>query len=181
MTVGAHDNRETFLWHDQATNLTEVIIQAHNPNVTRLAGVIARKAGPELAAIGGSLNRLRDGQFALATKFDIRELCDQHVVSYRHINRGTIERPYYEVEWFSFAFPVACDLRVEPNERVLIDLLSALVPLVVKGPAAPVAFKPQQLFEIKTRLKSNEPAALIAKSYNVETDAILEIKRTMAA
>jgi hypothetical protein len=178
MTV---DTREKFLWGDQATSLTEVIIQQNNPNVTALAKVLARKAGTELCSIGGSLNRLRDGRFDLATKFDMRELCDQHVVSYRHVNRGTTARARYEVEWFSFAFPVAADLNKEPNERVLIDLLNALVPLVVKGPSAPVAFKPQQLFEIRTRLKQSEPAAQIAKSYNVEPEAILEVKRTMTA
>jgi hypothetical protein len=182
MTDGTHaDGRDIFIWHDQATDVTQVLVQERNPNVTRLAGVLARKTITELANIGGNLNRLHDGQFCLATKHDMLELCTRHVVSFRHANVGTIERPRYEVEWFSFAFPVVSDLRVEPNERVLIDLLTALLPLVARGPSAPAAFKPQQLSEIQRRLKSNEPAERIAKTYNCEVDAILEIKRAMAA
>jgi hypothetical protein len=105
------------------------------------------------------------------------ELCTRDIVSYRYVNRGTHDQPEWDVEWFSFAFPVSCDLNKEPNERVLVDLLTVLLPSVARGPSAPVAFKPQQLSEIKIRLKNNEPAAVIAKSYNVEPDAIVAIKK----
>jgi hypothetical protein len=97
----------------------------------------------------------------------------------RLVDRGTADEPRWEVEDYALAFPpmgTKYDLK-GPNERTLINLIEALVPLVVKAPRQPVAFKPQQLHEIKLRLKSGEPAYIIARSYNVELDVIQELER----
>jgi hypothetical protein len=69
------------------------------------------------------------------------------------------------------------DLNRGPNERTLLDLIEALVPLVAKAPMPPKELQPQQLQEIKTRLRSGEPGYLVARAYNVELDVIQEMER----
>jgi hypothetical protein len=41
------------------------------------------------------------------------------------------------VEYFDFDFPPGANLAAEPNERVLIDMLTALLELVAEGPRKP--------------------------------------------
>jgi hypothetical protein len=87
------DGREVLLWHDLRDNVSAILVQEHNPNVARLAQTLGKTAGPELANIGGNLNRLRNGQFAIATKHDMLELCTRDIVSYRYVNHGTNDQP----------------------------------------------------------------------------------------
>jgi hypothetical protein len=166
----APDTRDVFIWHGRD----------RDEDLNRLASVIARKAINELFNEDGHLVHLHGGRLIAVNKEDMREIVNRHVRTLRLVDRGTADAPQLEVEYFSLAFPIAgskYDLNRGPNERTLIDLIDALVPLVARAPRAPVEFKPQQLHEIKLRLKSGEPAYIIARSYGVELDVIQEMER----
>jgi hypothetical protein len=164
----APDNREIFIW------------RRRDDDMDRLVAVIAAKAVTELFNLDGCLVRLQDGQFIMVGKEAMRAIVTRHIQSLHLVNRGTSDEPKWEAEYFSFEFPVTgstYDLNRGPNEKTLINLIEAIVPLVAKAPGQPVELKPQQLQEIQARLRSGEPAPQIAASYRVEVDAIRELAR----
>jgi hypothetical protein len=168
MDQKAPDTREVFVWHGR------------DDDESRLTAVLARTAMAELFNVDGQLHRLHRGQLIPVHKQAMQEIVTQHVKTLRLVDRGTTDAPQWEVEFYAFEFPVAgskYDLNRGPNVRTLINLIEALVPHVAKAPRQPVAFKPQQLHEIKLRLKSGEPAYRIAASYGVELDQIQDLER----
>jgi hypothetical protein len=171
MNEKAPDSREVFVWYGRD----------RDEDLNRLTSVIARAAITELFNVDGQLHRLHDRQCIPVNKQAMQEIVTRHVKSIRPVNRGTTDESRWEIEYFSFEFPLAgskYDLNRGPNEKTLIDLIDALVPHVAKAPRQPVEFKPQQLQEIRTRLRSGEPAYIIARSYGVELDVIQEMERS---
>jgi hypothetical protein len=168
-TKQAVDTREVFVWHGAN----------RDDDLARLISLLAPKVLCELFSEEGKLVQLRDGQFVRVIKEDMREIVNRHIRTLRLINQGTADEPNWEVKLYSFEFPLAGSKNdlTGPNERTLVDLIDALVPLVAKAPSQPRQLRPQQLSEIKMRLASNEPAPRIAASYNVEVDVIREIAR----
>jgi hypothetical protein len=167
MNEKASDTREVFIWHGR------------DDDQSRLTAVIARNAITELFNEDGQLVRLHAGRLVPVNKQAMHEIVTKHVRSMRLVNRGTDSEPQWEADFYTLEFPptgTKYDLK-GPNERVLINLIDALVPHVAKTPRRPVKFKPQQLDEIKIRLKSGEPAYIIARSYGVELDVIQELER----
>jgi hypothetical protein len=168
MNEKAPETREVFVWYGR------------DGDQSRLTAVIARRAITELFNEDGQLVRLHAGRLVPVNKEDMREIITRHVKTLRPVNRGTDSEPQWEVDFYSFGFPPAGtknDTNRGLNEKVLIDLIEALVPHVAKTPRRPVEFKQQQLSEIRTRLKSGEPAYIIARSYGVELDVIQEMER----
>jgi hypothetical protein len=163
----APDTREVFVWFGR------------DDDESRLTAVIARTAIAELFNVDRQLHRLHRGQLIPVHKQMMQEIVTQHVKTLRLVDRGTADEARWEVEFYAFEFPpmgTKYDLK-GPNERVLVNMIDALVPLVAKAPRQPVEFKPQQLQEIRTRLRSGEPAYIVARSYNVEVDVIQEMER----
>ena len=119
----------------------------------RLAEAVAEKAGAELFTWNGTLVWLNDGQFVPANKNILREVIARHIVSIRWVNRGTVDMPRWEGEYYPFDFPPGADTSKEPDERVLISLMNDLVLRVAKGPIEPFRLTPQQRLEISARLK----------------------------
>jgi hypothetical protein len=164
----ATDTREIFIWFGRGND------------TTRLTAVIAARAITEIFSEEGRLVRLQDGRFVPITKEGMQEIVTRHIKTVRPVNRGTTDEPRWEIEYAPLEFPLAgskYDLR-GPNEKTLIDLIDALVALVARVPRRPPEFKPRQLQEIRTRLKSGEPAYIIARSYGVELDVIQEMERS---
>jgi hypothetical protein len=167
----APDDREIFIWRSSDTA---------EDNLKRLTAVIARTAAAEIFNADGNLHRLHDGRLVRVVKDDMREIVNRHIRTIRLVERGTADAPKLEVEFYSFEFPISgskFDLNKGPNEKTLLELIEALVPLVARAPRAPVEFRPQQLAEIKLRLKSGEPAYIVARAYGVEVDVIQEMER----
>jgi hypothetical protein len=161
------DTYELFVWHRYATD-----------NLARLTAVLAPKILGKLANVEGELCRLRDGIPAPIKKEDMREIMNRFIRTPKVVDRGTAAEPDVEMTFETFKFPMAGakhDLGFEPNDRVLVDLIGALLPHVACAPRRPLALKPQQLEMIKLRLKSGEPAYLIADSFHASIDQIKEI------
>jgi hypothetical protein len=168
MNEKAPDTREVFLW------------RGRDDDLTRLTEVVAAKTKTELFNEDGQLVRLHGGRLVPVNKEGMREIVTRHVKTLRPVNRGTDSEPHWEVDFYSFGFPpvgTKNDVNRGLNEKALIDLIDALVPHVAKTPRRPVEFKPQQLQEIRTRLRSGEPAYIVARSYGVELDVIQEMER----
>jgi hypothetical protein len=66
-------------------------------------------------------------------------------------------------------------LSKKPNERVLIDMIAALVGRVVKGPSTPREVPRELRQAVRDRLRMAEPAARIAQAYGVDVDTIKRV------
>jgi hypothetical protein len=53
------------------------------------------------------------------------------------------------------------------QETTLLEIIDALVPMVAKAPMPPREIRPQHMEQIIERLRAGEPAAMIAKSFNI--------------
>jgi hypothetical protein len=62
-----------------------------------------------------------------------------------------------------------------PDENVLTNLINMLVPRVIKTAGPRTNLRPQQLREVRMRLKEGEPISRIANSYGVEIETIRAI------
>lgn len=93
------------------------------------------------------------------------------------VNHGTADKPEYEREYFLFNFPIAADTRKEPDEKILIDMIAALVGRVVRGPSTPRALPKHQQQAARDRLRTGEPAYLIAAAYGVDAATIEQLAR----
>jgi len=105
--------------------------------------------------LNGILVHLGEGRVIPVNRNVLRDLITRHIASVRLVNRGDGK---WEVEYYSFEFPLAADTSKEPNERVLIDMIAALLGRVVKGSSDPLRLLPQH-----HRLKIGEPQASIAR------------------
>jgi hypothetical protein len=72
--------------------------------------------------------------------------------------------------------PLEADSSKEPNKRILIDMIAALVLRVAKGPSAPHRLSEQQQQEVRARLKEGEPGVL-SRGYGVDVETIGRLVR----
>jgi hypothetical protein len=163
------DTREIFLWHGR------------NPDedAKRLTAAVAAKTAGELFRVDGSVNHIRDGNFVMVNKYTMAEIVARHIRTCRLVNRGTDAEPKWEVEFYAFAFPASGNLAQGPNEKTLIDMMTALVPLVASGPTRAHDFSAHDLREIQMRLKQGDPPRLLARKFGCEIDTIRAIDREM--
>jgi hypothetical protein len=142
--------------------------------VKRLASVIATKMARVLFSQNGVLSHLRDGRLLRVNREDMRVFVTEHVKTMRLVDHGA----GYEIEEHSLNFPPAGsrdDLDRKPNEKTLDRLIEVLALRVAKAPRQPLVLRPQQLQEMHTRLKSGEPAYLIARAFHTDVEEIQEI------
>jgi hypothetical protein len=168
MTDRSPDDREIFLWRTRR-DPTE--------NVNQLATVVATRAICELFNVRGILNQLKDGRLDPVDRDAMRGIVGKHIRTFALINRGSADEPKFEIEFFPLQFaPIGSEgAMYGPDERVLSDLIEALTPMVARTAGPRTSLRPQQLQEIRMRLKQGEPAARIAQSYNVEAETIRQI------
>jgi hypothetical protein len=150
------DGRTVFLWHGPE-------------DINRLTAVVAQAAVTELFNVNRELVWLNGSKPVAVNKDILRTIIARHIVSLRLVSRGEfgLEREFYE-----FDFPLVADTKKEPNERVLIDMIPALVLQVAKGAQEPLTLTPQRQLEVRNRLRTGEPHASIAASYGVDADTI---------
>jgi hypothetical protein len=67
------------------------------------------------------------------------------------------------------------DTSEQPDQRVVLNLINALVALVAKGPMQPRVLTPQQLREVYARIKIGESKENIARAYNVDVAVIRQL------
>src|SRR5262245_54448333 len=161
----APDGRRLHLWHGQ--DLDE--------DTSRLAEAIAEATRTELFNVNGSLFWLTEGRLVAVGKDVLREIIRKHVVSLRLVNRGSTNAPLWEVEYFEFDFPIAADARERPNQQVLLNIGTALLALVAKGPREERKLSSQQQREIRQRIGMGEPRDNIARAYNVDIAVIRQL------
>ena len=122
-----------------------------------------------------SLFRLTGGRLIAVNKDVLRDIIARHIVSLRLVNRTSTNDPHWEIENFSFEFPIVADTSEQPDQRVLLDLIEALVLRAAKGPSEPRLLNPQQLREVRDRIKMGEPKDRIARAYNVDVSVIRQL------
>ena len=105
----------------------------------------------------------------------LRDIIARHIVSLRLVNRASTNAPVWEIEKFQFDFPVVADTSEQPDQRVILNLINALVSLVAKGPMEPRVLTTQQLREVRDRIKIGEPKEAIARAYNVDVATIRQL------
>jgi hypothetical protein len=127
---------------------------------------------PLSSELNGILVHLGEGRVIPVNRNVLRDLITRHIASVRLVNRGDGK---WEVEYYSFEFPLAADTSKEPNERVLIDMIAALLGRVVKGSSDPLRLLPQHQQEVRARLKIGEPQASIGRSYGVDIDTVKRV------
>jgi hypothetical protein len=161
-------DHEIFWWNPRATVLE---------NTNRLATVVATRAICELFNMRGVLHQLRGGRLVEVDRTSMREIVSKHVRTFGLINRGSADETEWVVEFFPLTFwPVGSEGALTgPDERVLSDLIETLLPLVARTAGVQTNLRPQQLNEIRMRLKQGEPALRIARSYGVEAETIRQI------
>ena len=164
----APDGRRLFVW------LGRDPIEDTN----RLADVVAETAGAELFNLDGLCWLNDEGQLVPARKDVLRKIIARHIVSIRLVNRGS----RWECEYHAFDFPFTTDASKEPNEQVLVSLMSArrkedggLAWRVAKVPSDPRRLSPQQQEEVRARLRVGEPKARIAAAYGVDEAMIARL------
>ena len=140
-----------------------------------MAEAVAERTQTELFNVNGELYQLTEGRLVAINKDILRDIVARHLVSPRLVNRGSTSAPVWEVEKFSFDFPVVADTREQPDQRVVLNLINALVALVAKGPTQPRVLTPQQLREVHARIKIGEPKENIARAYNVDVAVIRQL------
>jgi hypothetical protein len=159
--TNALDGRTVFLWRcpEDTNALTEAVAAA---------------AVTELFNVNRELIWLNGSKPVPVNKDILRTIIARHIVSLRLVGRGEFG---LEREFYAFDFPVTADTRHEPNERVLIDMIDALLGQVAKGPQVPLRLSEQHEREARVRLKTGEPALRIASSYGVDIDTIRQLAR----
>src|SRR5262245_45968038 len=161
MTNTAADGRRIFTWRGKPDD------------TKRLAQAIAEACATELFVMNGGLVMPRDGGLVQISAGILRDLVTKHIAAVKlvHNSDGT-----WGIEFFSFEFRGGMrDTSVEPDDKVLISLMSELAQLVAKGPVAPSKLTPQHQREVAARLKQGEPAKSIAAAYGVDADEIRQL------
>jgi hypothetical protein len=144
-------------------------------DTARLADTVAEKTQTELFNVNRSLFRLTEGRLIAVNKDVLRDIIARHIVSLRLVNRASTNDPRWEIENFSFEFPIVADTSEQPDQRVLLDLIEALVLRVAKGPSTPHQLTLQQLREVRDRIKIGEPKDAIARAYHVDVSVIRQL------
>jgi hypothetical protein len=157
----AYDGQTVFLWHGPE-------------DASRLTAVVAQAAVTELFNVNRELIWLNGSKPVPVNKDVLRAIIARHIVSLRLVGRGEFG---LEREFYAFDFPVTADARHEPNERVLIDMIPALVDRVAKGPSEPLILSPQHEREARMRLKTGERPEQVARAYGVDVDVIGRLAR----
>jgi hypothetical protein len=67
------------------------------------------------------------------------------------------------------------DTSERPDQQVLLDLITALTGRVAKEPSEPRLLNPQQLREVRDRIKIGEPKEAIARAYKVDISVIRQL------
>jgi len=63
----------------------------------------------------------------------------------------------------------------EPDQKILLNLIEALVSKVAKGPSEPRQLTPQQLREIRDRVRIGEDKHAVAHYYGVDVAVIRQL------
>jgi hypothetical protein len=152
---------ELFKWRESETP---------EQNAKRLTETIASKVLGELCSADGSLCYLRDGAPVPVRQREMHEIMNRYIRTPVPVNVGNAHEPKFEMtfEPLSFAPPESkFDLAKRPTNKTLLEIIEALVPMVAKVPMPPREIRPQHLEQIIERLRAGEPAAMIAKSFNI--------------
>jgi hypothetical protein len=144
-------------------------------DTARLADTVAEKTQTELFNVNRSLFRLTEGRLIAVNKDVLRDIIARHIVSLPLVNRASTNDPRWEIENFAFEFPIVADTSEQPDQRVLLDLIEALVLRVAKGPSTPHQLTLQQLREVRDRIKMGEPKDRIARAYHVDVSVIRQL------
>jgi hypothetical protein len=158
-----------FVWHRHA---------AEAENLARLTAALAPRVLAELVNEAGSLCRLHNGELVPVSREDMRNIVTKHIRTPVVITRDNGAGTTREMAFEPFAFPMAGskqDIGHQPNDRVLTALQDALIPLVARAPTPPIAFQPGQLELIRNRLKTGEPAVMVAAAFHAEPEQIRSI------
>ena len=159
--------------HRQAADGRTIFIWKGPEDVARLTEAIAALAIAELFDTDEGLVWCNDGETTPVSKDVLREILMANFAGVRLVRRGA----GYEREFYAYAFPPEADLRKEPNERMLIDILNLLPDRVVKGPRTPRLVPEAQHESVRYRLKTGEPAARIARELGTDADTIKALAR----
>ena len=122
-----------------------------------------------------SLYRLTEGRLIAINKDVLRDIITRHIVSLRLVNRASSNDPLWELEYFTFDFPIVADTSKEADQQVLLDLMKTLVSWVAKEPSEPCELTPQQQREVRDRIKMGEPKDKIARAYNIDVATVREL------
>jgi hypothetical protein len=128
MTVNGRDDRTSFVWYRH---------QSEIENLQHLTNVLAEKVLGELINEGGVLCQLRDGEAVPVGKQELAEIVNRHLCTPVVMQRDNGEKVKKELTFESFSWPLAgskADRGAEPNDKVLIALRDALIPLVARSP-----------------------------------------------
>jgi hypothetical protein len=160
------DARKKFIW------------RGRDDDEKRLTDVIADRAAGEIFNVDGYLAYLDNGRPVGITPAVMRDIIARHVGTPRLIERGTADERKFDVVLEAFAFPPAgskWDQNKGPNEKTLLNMIKNLVDMVAKAPRPPVRLQPGQIEIIRSRLKTGEPASLVAAAFRAELEQIREI------
>jgi hypothetical protein len=146
-------------------------------DTNRLTDAVAEATVMELFNVNGSLFQLVPceggrGRLVAVNKDVMRDIITRHIAGVRLLNHGSTAAPIWKVELYSFDFPLVADTSKQPDQQVLLNLITALAGQVAKGPQEPRRLSPQQQREIHARVKMNEPKDRIADAYGVDIDTI---------
>jgi hypothetical protein len=163
MTSTAPDKRKTiFIWRGPQ-------------DVDRLADGIAEKTHTELFNVDRGLCHLTEGRLVAVNKDVLRDIITRHIGSLRLVNRASTNDPVWELEYFNFDFPIVTDTSKEPDQRVLLNLIEALASKVARGPSEPRQLTPQQLREIRDRVRIGEDKYAVAHYYGIDVAMVRQL------
>ena len=144
-------------------------------DVDRLADAIAEKTQTELFNVDRGLCHFTEGRLVAVNKDILRDIITRHLVSLRLVNRASTNDPLWELEYFNFDFPIVADTGKEHDQKILLNLIEALVSKVAKGPSEPRQLTPQQLREIRDRVRIGEDKHAVAHYYGVDVAVISQL------
>jgi hypothetical protein len=145
--------------------------------MNRLAAAVAAAAIVEPFNIGGVLHQLQGGRLIEVDRTSMREIVAKHIQTFALVNRGSADEPEWAVEYFPLKFwPVGSEgAMYGPDEAAITNLIDLITPMAMRTAGPRTKLKPQQLNEIRMRLKVGEPAARIARAYGVDDATIRAI------
>jgi len=163
MTSTAPDERKTvFIWRGPR-------------DVDRLADAIAEKTQTELFNVDRGLCHLTEGRLVAVNKDILRDIITRHIGSLRLVNRASTNDPVWELEYFNFDFPIVADTSEQPDQKVLLNLIAMLTDRVAKGPSEPRQLTPQQLREIRDRVRIGEDKHAVAHYYGIDVAMVRQL------
>jgi hypothetical protein len=138
-------------------------------NTHRLTAAVAEAGAMVLFEDNGSLGWFNDGKLTPVNRSMLPEIIATLIKGVRLVKRGSD----LEVECFVFNFPPG-DGGEEPNDRVLTQLMSDILPLLARAPRKPL--NQLQVDQARSRLQQGEPPSSVANGMGVDVELVKRLR-----